>query len=116
MVITRFCLQHSYLKTGAYTVYFSGAKIWAPSNGWGGGERIKKKGYREKGRGKGKKRKREKEKKGKGERGIKKEKERICFYLIVLAQTGREKGRKDLFAHFSSSSVLQYKCTVLQPC
>ena len=88
----------------------------------GGGKRELRKKDTEKREGekgkreKGKKRKREKEKKGKGERGIKKEKERICFYLIVLAQTGREKGRKDLFAHFSSSSVLQYKCTVLQPC
>ena len=36
MVITRFCLQHSYLKTGAYTVYFSG-------KGRGKGEREKEK-------------------------------------------------------------------------
>jgi len=83
MVITRFCLQHSYLKTGAYTVYFSGAKIW----------------------GKGKKRKREKEKKGKREKGKrrkrdKKGKRENLFLSDSFGSNRKGKGKKRFICTF----------------
>ena len=71
----------------------------------GGEERIKKKGYREKGRGKGKKRKREKEKKGKREKGKrrkrdKKGKRENLFLSDSFGSNRKGKGKKRFICTF----------------